>query len=139
HPVRLLARGLPVVARTRRAGAGALRPRPRRPQRRRPPVGGVRRRQRAAHRQLPAGLLARLGDRHGAEPLPRHGRTGRAAAATSPPDRSGGAAGRPAVSLEEVKARLARAALLLDFDGTLSPIVGRSGEAGPVAGAGGAV
>jgi trehalose 6-phosphate phosphatase len=39
------------------------------------------------------------------------------------------------VSLEEVKARLARAALLLDFDGTLSPIVVRSEEAMPVAGA----
>jgi trehalose 6-phosphate phosphatase len=37
------------------------------------------------------------------------------------------------VSLEEVKARLARAALLLDFDGTLSPIVVRSEEAMPVA------
>jgi trehalose 6-phosphate phosphatase len=39
------------------------------------------------------------------------------------------------VSLEEVKARLARAALLLDFDGTLSPIVVRSEEARPIAGA----
>ena len=39
------------------------------------------------------------------------------------------------MSLEEVKARLARAALLLDFDGTLSPIVARSEEARPVAGA----
>jgi hypothetical protein len=39
------------------------------------------------------------------------------------------------VSLEEVKARLARAALLLDFDGTLSPIVVRPEEARPVAGA----
>ena len=39
------------------------------------------------------------------------------------------------MSLEEVKARLARAALLLDFDGTLSPIVVRSEEAMPVAGA----
>jgi trehalose 6-phosphate phosphatase len=39
------------------------------------------------------------------------------------------------VSFEEVKARLARAALLLDFDGTLSPIVVRSEEAMPVAGA----
>jgi len=39
------------------------------------------------------------------------------------------------VSLEEVKARLAHAALLLDFDGTLSPIVVRSEEAMPVAGA----
>ena len=39
------------------------------------------------------------------------------------------------MSFEEVKARLARAALLLDFDGTLSPIVVRSEEAMPVAGA----
>ncbi len=39
------------------------------------------------------------------------------------------------MSLEEVKARLARAALLLDFDGTLSPIVVRSEEARPVDGA----
>ena len=39
------------------------------------------------------------------------------------------------MSLEEVKARLAHAALLLDFDGTLSPIVVRSEEAMPVAGA----
>jgi trehalose 6-phosphate phosphatase len=39
------------------------------------------------------------------------------------------------VSLEEVNARLARAALLLDFDGTLSPIVARPEEARPVAGA----
>lgn len=39
------------------------------------------------------------------------------------------------MSLEEVKARLARAALLLDFDGTLSPIVVRPEEARPVAGA----
>ena len=39
------------------------------------------------------------------------------------------------MSLEEVKARLARAALLLDFDGTLSPIVVRSEEAMPVTGA----
>ena len=39
------------------------------------------------------------------------------------------------MSLEEVKARLARAALLLDFDGTLSPIVVRSEDAMPVAGA----
>ena len=39
------------------------------------------------------------------------------------------------MSLEEVKARLARAALLLDFDGTLSPIVVRPEEARPVTGA----
>ncbi|MDP9242724.1 MAG: trehalose-phosphatase, partial [Actinomycetota bacterium] len=39
------------------------------------------------------------------------------------------------MSLEEVKARLARAAFLLDFDGTLSPIVVRPEEARPVAGA----
>ena len=39
------------------------------------------------------------------------------------------------MSLEEVKPRLARAALLLDFDGTLSPIVVRPEEARPVAGA----
>ena len=39
------------------------------------------------------------------------------------------------MSLEEVKARVARAALLLDFDGTLSPIVVRPEEARPVAGA----
>ena len=39
------------------------------------------------------------------------------------------------MSLDEVKVRLACAALLLDFDGTLSPIVVRSEEARPVAGA----
>jgi len=39
------------------------------------------------------------------------------------------------VSLAEVRARLARAALLFDFDGTLSPIVARPEDARPVAGA----
>jgi trehalose 6-phosphate phosphatase len=39
------------------------------------------------------------------------------------------------VSLAEVRARLARAAILLDFDGTLSPIVQRPEDARPVAGA----
>jgi trehalose 6-phosphate phosphatase len=39
------------------------------------------------------------------------------------------------VSLAEVRARLARAALLFDFDGTLSPIVARPQDARPVDGA----
>lgn len=39
------------------------------------------------------------------------------------------------MSLEGVAARLARAALVLDFDGTLAPIVLRAEEARPVAGA----
>jgi trehalose 6-phosphate phosphatase len=39
------------------------------------------------------------------------------------------------VSLAEVRARLARAALLFDFDGTLSPIVPRPQDAQPVSGA----
>jgi trehalose 6-phosphate phosphatase len=39
------------------------------------------------------------------------------------------------VSLAEVRARLARAALLFDFDGTLSPIVPRPEDARPVEGA----
>jgi trehalose 6-phosphate phosphatase len=39
------------------------------------------------------------------------------------------------VSLAEVRSRLARAALLFDFDGTLSPIVARPQDARPVDGA----
>jgi trehalose 6-phosphate phosphatase len=39
------------------------------------------------------------------------------------------------LSLAEIRARLARAALLFDFDGTLSPIVARPEDARPAAGA----
>ena len=77
--VHVLAGRLSRAAGTRRRGAGAVRTRAERAQRRRPALRGVRHRPRSPGRQLPAGLLARVPDRHGAEPLARRGRPGRAA------------------------------------------------------------
>ena len=69
----------------RSRGSGALRARSGDPQRRRAPLRGVRHATGAPRRQLPAGLLPRVPDRHRPQPVAR-------------PDRSGGAPPQAAAS-----------------------------------------